>query len=293
MIRSMTGYGAAETDRDGVNYRLEIRSLNNRYLKTTIKLPDFLQLFESDIERLLRERLHRGSVTYVLYVRDTTDASLPELNVPMIRHYVEQFKRVTSDGVAVSMDLAAVLALPGACLPTTLDEATRNRHRAVLEELTQSALTNLIEMRRVEGEALRADLVSHCKAMRDQVAAIRKRCPNIVADYAKRLQDRVNVLLANGKLELDRDALTREVALFADRSDVSEELTRLESHLDQFVRVCESAEYSGRKLDFLAQEMLREANTIGSKANDTEVSHAVVTLKSAIDRIKEQVQNIE
>lgn len=111
MIRSMTGYGAAETDRDGVNYRLEIRSLNNRYLKTTIKLPDFVQLFEADLERMLRERLHRGSVTYVLYVRDTSEATLPELNVPLIRHYVQQFRQVAGDGVAVSMDLAAVLAV--------------------------------------------------------------------------------------------------------------------------------------------------------------------------------------
>jgi uncharacterized protein (TIGR00255 family) len=289
----MTGYGAAETDRDGVNYRLEIRSLNNRYLKTTIKLPDFLQLFESDLERMLRERLHRGSVTYVLYVRDTTDSTLPALNVPMIRHYVDQFRDVAGDGVSVSMDLAAVLALPGACQPTMLDDETRNRHRAVVEELTRKAVDQLIAMRAVEGQALRADLVTHCEAMRDKVTSIRLRCPSIIEDYARRLHDRVNVLLATAKLELDRDALTREVALFADRSDVSEELTRLECHLDQFVSVCDSAEYSGRKLDFLAQEMLREANTIGSKANDTEVSHAVVALKSAIDRIKEQVQNIE
>lgn len=293
MIRSMTGYGAAETDRDGVNYRLEIRSLNNRYLKTTIKLPDFVQLFEADLERMLRERLHRGSVTYVLYVRDTSEATLPELNVPLIRHYVQQFRQVAGDGVAVSMDLAAVLAVPGACVPTTLDDETRLRHKSVIEELTHAALDRLIEMRMVEGQALQADLVGHCESMRQQVAGIRQRCPYIIDDYARRLQDRVNVLLANAKLELDRDALAREVALFADRSDVSEELTRLESHLNQFVSVCESAEYSGRKLDFLAQEMLREANTIGSKANDTEVSHAVVTLKSAIDRIKEQVQNIE
>lgn len=293
MIHSMTGYGAAEHEGDGVSYRLEVRSLNNRYLKANIRLPEHLQMFEADVEKLLRERLHRGSVNYTLSLRDGAAEAVPEINVSVLEAYLSQLRGVAGGQASVTLDLAAALQLPGVCQPVELDEPARQRYWAILQRLTEGALDRLIVMRQSEGSAIREDLLAHCKAIEEHAAAVGADAPRIVEEYARRLQQRVNMLLAEAQLELDRDDLMREVAIFAERCDVSEELARLMSHVQQFVAACDAREYVGRKLDFLAQEMLREANTIGSKANDAQISRHVVEIKGLIDRLKEQIQNVE
>ena len=293
MIYSMTGYGAAEHESDGVAYRVEIRSLNNRFLKTNLKLPEHLQLFDVELEKILRDRLHRGSVTLSLHVREQSVAAIPVINVQAIQAYVDKFRAALGDTGALRLDPAAMLNLPGVCQDDVQDEAARRKHWPTVERLVNDAVQRLLDMRQREGAVLKDDVLKHCEAMRTNVLLVRERAPLVINDYAKRLKDRVDTLLASAKLELDKDGLMREVALFADRSDISEELTRLESHLDQFASVCDEPTFSGRKLDFLTQEMLRETNTIGSKANDATISRAVVELKGLIDRIKEQVQNIE
>ena len=289
----MTGYGAAQEEQEGVSYRLEIRSLNNRYLKTNIKLPEHLQILEAELEKLLRQRLHRGSISYTLYFKDGSAETAAEINVPVIARYLEQLRGLADDRLQLSVDLAALLQLPGVCQPAELEEEARRRHWEVIQRLTDKALEQLIRMREVEGQALRDDLLAHCQAIRGHLSSVQERCPAVVEEYGRRLQQRVNTLLTEAQLDLDQDTLIREVAVFADRCDVSEEIARLSSHLDQFVAVCNAREYAGRKLDFLAQELLREANTIASKANDTVVSRHTVEIKSLIDRIKEQVQNVE
>lgn len=293
MIHSMTGYGAAEHESDGVAYRVEIRSLNNRFLKTNLKLPEFLQLFDVELEKMLRDRLHRGSVTLALYVKEQSVAAIPSINVEAIQAYVDKFRAALGDIAALRLDPASMLELPGVCQDDVQDESRRKAHWPTVERLVNQAIDRLLDMRRREGEVLKNDVMKHCAEMRTNATLIGERAPQVIQEYAKRLKDRVDTLLASAKMELEQDSLMREVALFADRSDISEELTRLDSHLDQFASVCDEPTFSGRKLDFLTQEMLRETNTIGSKANDATISRAVVELKGLIDRIKEQVQNIE
>ncbi len=292
MILSMTGYGEAHCDEDGVSYALEIRSLNNRYLKLTIKLPEHLQVLEAEVEKVLRERLGRGSITYVVRVRNTNAVGTFEINAGAVRSYVEQLRAI--EGCSeMPIDLGTLLSMPGVCEPREFPEDCKEQWWRLLSKMTDQAIERLLVMRQNEGRALRDDLLNHVARVREHIQVIRGRAPEVVKYYQERLRQRVNALLVDVKLELDQEGLTKEVAIFAERCDISEELARLASHLDQFSKVCDSKELAGRKLDFLAQEMLREANTIGSKANDAEVSREIVEIKALIDRLKEQVQNIE
>ena len=296
MIRSMTGYGAAQRTEDGVRYSLELRSLNNRYFKTSIRLPEHLQFLETDVDKLLHSRISRGSVTLLLRVRDDSEAAASTVNAAALQSYLQQIRKAADVGRAGSdttVDLAVLVGLPGVCQPPELDEVASARFWQIVEALTTKAMDAVLDMRRVEGDAIREDLLGHCESIREHLRTIGELAPRVVEEYRKRLGDRVNTLLNLSRLSLEEDALVREVALFADRCDISEEIARLTSHLDQFAGLCESPEPAGRKLDFLAQELLREANTIGSKSNDAAITRQVVDIKSLIDRLKEQVQNVE
>lgn len=293
MIQSMTGYGQAQHAEGGSSYSLEVRSLNNRYFKAVIKLPEHLQFLEAEVEKLLRNRLVRGSITYNLRLRSNTDELAHDINVAALQHYLDQLAAVRHADRPVSLDLATVLTLPGVCQPREMDEQTKQRQWQIVQQLSEQAVDRLIAMRRQEGQALRRDLLAQCQAIHDRLAAVRQRAPAVVEDYHRRLRRRVEELTAAAQLQLDQDSLIREVAVFAERCDINEELARLASHLQQFSQLCDSAEHAGRKLDFITQEMLREANTIGSKANDAEIARQIVEIKSAIDRLKEQLQNVE
>ena len=292
MILSMTGYGEAQYSEEGVSYALEIRSVNGRYLKISIKLPESLALLEPEVENLLRQRLIRGSLSYTLRLRDNTPEAAQDINQSALASYVRQLQGISLPG-QVQIDLAALLTLPGVCQPPEIDETRRGHQWQILARLTNQVLDRLIQMRRVEGKTLCEDLFKQCRQIREHLAAVTERAPIVLQDYHQRLLQRANELIGDGRLQLELADIKREVALFAERCDINEEITRLSSHLDQFEKLCESDEQAGRKLDFLAQEMLREANTIASKANDAAVAHHIVEIKGAIDRLKEQVQNVE
>jgi len=292
MILSMTGYGEVQHHDGEVAYLLELRSVNNRYFKAAVKLPEHLSLFESEVEKLLRSRLRRGSVTYNLRVRNTSATAAQEINVAALENYLAQLSRIrTTDQVRI--DLATIVALPGVCQPPEIDEEERQRQWQIIGSMTREGMERLIEMRRAEGRSIRDDLLLHCGRIREHIAAVGEQAPQVLNDYHQRLRQRTNELLGESRLQLELDDLKREVALFAERCDVNEEVSRLGSHLDQFEQLCDRGEHAGRKLEFLAQEMLREANTIGSKANDATMAHYIVEIKGAIDRLKEQVQNVE
>lgn len=296
MIQSMTGYGDAYHDDNGVSYALEIRSLNNRYLKTVIKLPEHLQFLEPEIERMLRQRLARGSVTYVLRVRNTSADAAYEINTAALQSYLAQVQKVCQDTGGdgeIAIDPTALLTMPGVCQPRVAGDKEKERWTAIIRDLTDRAIDQVIQMRRSEGQALRDDLLGHLGSLQEHIGFIQGRAPEVVKLYQERLRQRVEILLADVKLNLDKQDLLKEIAIFAERCDISEEIARFTSHIGQFTKLCDSEELSGRKLDFLAQEMLREANTVGSKANDTEIAKRIVEVKSLIDRLKEQVQNVE
>jgi uncharacterized protein (TIGR00255 family) len=293
MIVSMTGFGDAQLEEAGQAYHLEIRSVNNRYFKASLHLPEGLAFLETEVERVLRQRLTRGSVTLRVYVRDLTAAAAQEVNPAAIRAYVEQLQSAAGGDPRVSIDLATLATLPGVCQPRELSEELREHSWRIVERLTLQALDKLMAMRTTEGRALAADLKVHCERIASHVRIVRERAPRIVEEYRDRLASRVRELLTGSNVQLAADDLLREVAIYADRSDTSEELSRLAAHLEQFEAVSAGPEPAGRKLEFIGQEMLREANTIGSKAGDAQTARSIIEIKSAIDRIKEQIQNVE
>jgi len=293
MIVSMTGYGAAQHTVNGVSHALELRSVNNRYLKLSIKLPEHLQFAESDIDKLLRHRLARGTVSYTVRVR-SDGTMLKAVDLMALQRYVDVLSQVrVPSGVQPVIDLATVASLPGVSDPPELDDEAKRQCVEVLTELTNRGLDALIDMRREEGRTLHDDLLGCSKAIHKHLALIAARAPGVIDEYRERLRSRVATLMQGGGFQLEADGLLREVAVFAERCDISEEISRLTSHLDQFAEVCDRDEQVGRTLDFLAQEMLREANTIGSKSNDAVIARNVVEIKGLIDRLKEQVQNVE
>lgn len=293
MIRSMTGFGEALLEDDGHEFHVEIRSVNNRYFKAAIRIPEEYSFLESAIEQSLRQQLARGSITYRLSVRDLTGAAAQDLNVAALRRYLEQLESVRDGASHRVIDLAALAVLPGVCQPRAENEEQREKRAALILKMTESAAGRLLEMRSAEGRALMADLSTQLSSMRVNVAAVRELAPQVVESYRQRLTSRVSELMADRGVSFGAEDLLKEVAIFAERSDVNEELSRLESHVEQFDTAMSGAEAPGRKLDFITQELLREANTIGSKAGDARIARLVIELKGAIDRIKEQVQNVE
>lgn len=288
----MTGYGSAEVVDGDVAYVVELRSVNHRYLKINFKLAEQLQFAEPHIDKWLRESLGRGSVTYLLRTRRTTGASAP-INAAAVRDYLNQLAALeVPASLQASVDLANVVSLAES-EGAAPDDLERARLLDVVKKLTDRGVASLLEMRSLEGTALRKDLQAICGSIGEHVNRIQVRSPVVIVEYHQRLRTRVDRLLKESDLELEADALAREVALFADRCDVSEEITRLKSHVDQFQELCDSDELVGRKLEFLTQELLREANTIGSKSNDVEITRNVLDVKTLVDRLREQVQNVE
>jgi len=293
MIQSMTGFGAAEHLEEEVAYAAEIRTVNSRYLKLTLKLPERFSFAEAPVDKLLRRELARGSVVYTLRVRDEGVAT-GLVNRRVLQGYVDQLSSVNlPPGVQGALDLATLATLSGVCQAPDADDSARRRQLEIIEELTHRALAALLEMRQQEGKALHDDLQNACRAIREHTEVIGAAAPRVLDEYHERLRSRVELLLREGQLELEQDALQREVAIFAERCDVSEELTRLASHVDQFGGLCAGDEQAGRKLEFLAQEMLREANTVASKSNDAQITREILEVKVLIDRLREQVQNVQ
>jgi uncharacterized protein (TIGR00255 family) len=290
----MTGYGEAQGETGGINYAVEVKAVNNRYLKTIVKLPDILAFLEEDVERLLRANLARGTVNYVLRCKDVSASTLFDIDESALQAIVEKLGRIKpSAEMTRSIDIGSLLNLPGIIRPMQPDEEAAERMKLAILKTSEEAIDRLKEMRAAEGAALEADLNVHCREIQESLGQIRRRSGVVVQEYARKLKKRVDDLLAHAELKLDEEALAREVAILADRSDISEEIARLDSHLQQFATACGGDDQAGRRLDFISQEMLREANTIASKSSDAEITRTVVDMKCRVDRIKEQVQNIE
>jgi uncharacterized protein (TIGR00255 family) len=293
MLRSMTGYGSASGMVDGVEYVVECRSVNNRYFKAAIKLPENLGQLETEFENILRSKVTRGTVTMNVRMRIPDDQAAYHVNTVALRQYIDQLRELEVEAnPTLRIELSSLLLLPGVCQPPALEDLV-DRSREALLSVVARAVDDLLRMRQHEGQTVRADLLGNCKLIEDNLERIRSLAPRVVQDYHARLSQRVAELLDSGKFKLDEATLAREVAVFAERCDIAEEIARLTAHLGQFRSALDEREPAGRKLDFIAQEMLREANTIASKGNDAEIARAVVEIKTAVDRIKEQAANVE
>lgn len=294
MLLSMTGFGEAQAEVDGMMVRVEVRSVNNRHLKLSCRLPDGYAALESPLEALVRQEVRRGAIQLNLSIDRAVSAQDYRINPTVLVGYYEQLQQIRQQLSAHDrVSLEGLLTLPGVieeCLPARLDVDTQ---WPLLQPTVKLALDRLNAMRQEEGKAMERDLRANCQTMRAELVQIRQRVPQVVQAYQQRLQERLNSLLAAHEVEVTPSDIVREVGMFADRMDVAEEIIRLESHLDQMESLLSSDESGGRKLDFLIQEMLREANTIGSKSGDLGISQAVLEIKGSLERLREQVQNIE
>lgn len=294
MIRSMTGFGQAQGNIGGTLYAVEIRSLNSRYFKAIIRLPELWSSFEATLERRLHERAHRGNIHLTVRMKGASADVAHHVNIPALERYIEQLEVVRPDqaDMDIRLDLGSLLLLPGVCTPPVLDQANRGA-QAELTALVDKAIDSLLAMRTDEGKTIVADLQGNCAVIEKFLAGIAERAPLVIQDYYQRLKRRVEELTGSAELALNEQDLAKEVAVFAERCDIAEEVSRLRSHLSQFRAMADADDQSGRKLEFITQEMLREANTLAAKANDVKIGMAVVEIKTAIDRIKEQTQNVE
>ena len=300
MLASMTGFGAASTCENGYVISTEIKAVNNRFLKTSIRLPDGFATLESKIEERLRAKLARGSVNFSLRIeKDATETEIG-LDFGALKRYLSEAKRFALENPELaSVDnlgsLVEYLRLPGVAR-----DASRSEKNGLPELLWEAivrcvdaALEQMQAMREAEGESMKRDLVENLGELRKLIGEVEALAPTVVENYRRRLTERVAKIMADEGATLNPSDLIREIAVYTDRVDISEEIVRFYSHLKQFEETMESEATCGKKLDFITQEMFRETNTIGSKANSPDVLARVVEMKSGIERIREMVQNVE
>jgi uncharacterized protein (TIGR00255 family) len=290
----MTGHGEAHLHADGLSIGVEIRTVNNRYLKLNLRLSEGYGALESHVESLLRQQIRRGTVQLQLQIDREPRPDDYRLNQAVLSGYLQQLEAAL--GVKMSRDaaqIAPLLALPGVVHEPTAAYEEVEAQWPRIEKVIVAALTHLAQMRIDEGRSMAADLVVNARAIATELKCIEARAPLVIEAYRTRLNERLHKLLAEVGVRSELGDVVREVGIFAERSDISEEIVRLKSHLEQFDTVMAAAESQGRKLEFLTQEMFRETNTIGSKANDAEIARHVIEIKTAIERMREMIQNVE
>jgi len=291
-MRSMTGHGRGEFARDGVQVAVEIRAVNRRQAELVVSLPPELASFENKVRDAVGRVVSRGRCEVRTTWQSAGSAAPARINVAVARAYAAEFSRLAASlGRADLPSLDLLARLPG--VVESVDEAPDAEDRwPVLEGALGAALEAFDQTRRREGEALERDLAERVDGLRAAVDRVRRRAPEVLARYRENLVQRIRAAGIEGA-GADDERVAKEIVLFADRSDIAEELARLESHFVQWEDCRRAPEAVGRKLDFLAQEMNREINTIGSKANDASISSDVVALKTELERFREQAQNIE
>lgn len=293
MAISMTGCGEGIASADNGTCRVELRVVNNRFFKLALRSRDAFALLEPRIEAAIRSRIRRGAVQMTLDVTGTAAPAGRRFDRGQLAAYLDDLEDFcATHRIPSPQTIDGILGLPGILVETPPSNDAIEQIWPLVARALDAALDGLERMRRAEGDALARDMRNGCGEIRLSIAAIRQRVPAVLAEQRIRLTDRVNKLLEGSGATLSATDVIREIALIADRSDIAEELVRLESHVEQFDRLLEE-ESPGRSLDFLAQELAREGNTIASKSVDVAIAHMVVELKTRIERLREQLQNIE
>lgn len=288
MLTSMTGHGQAVVQDDSVRVLAEVRSVNNRFLKTHIH-SDLDVNRAAQLESLLKQHIARGNVNLkVVYERINQQNNL-QINAAVVRSYWLQLAEIAGNSQHVNVE--SILGLPGVVTESLIEDDSDIW--PLIEQAVTEALQQLTVMRQQEGAAMKSDILQNCDHIDRDLDRIRELAPTVAENYEDRIRERMKGLLEKYQIEPQAVDLVREIGLFAERADISEEIVRLSSHLQQFREVCEGKESNGRKLDFLVQEFLRETNTIGSKASHSEIASCVVSIKTSIERIREMVQNVE
>ena len=293
MLTSMTGFGRAECQEGDYTYQAEIRSVNNRFIEINTRLPKAYVDLEQPLKKLIKSHCARGSINLTISLANSNEGSGEwdvKPNLSLATQYIEALNQIRDSlGLQGEIDLKSVVGLRDIIKiePVALDPAKKD----MILNITTEALVSLQKMRSEEGENLQTDLTERIDAIESHAAEIESRHPEVIKEYQEKLNERIKAL--NEGIGLDEPRLFQEVALLADRSDITEEMIRLKSHLNQFRNFFNAKEPIGRKLEFITQEINREVNTTGSKSSDVIISNRVIEMKSALEKIREQVQNIE
>lgn len=292
MTYSMTGFGRGEASGQGYTISIEMKSVNNRFLEVNVKMPRILNILEDRMRKMVQEKIQRGRVDIFINIKETEEKKrLVKVDKELALSYDNSLKELAELlNINYHSDIYRIASLPEV-LTVEDDEIKAEDVWPYLQEALEAALHGLVAMRENEGLRLTNDITGRIDILRGITREIKERSVQIVPEYQERLRERLSLLLNDQAL--DETRLTMEVAILADRAAIEEEIVRLESHFSQFDHIVASGEAIGRKLDFLLQEMNREINTIGSKANDLEITRAVVAGKSELEKIREQIQNIE
>ncbi len=292
MLKSMTGYGRGKYECDSREYTVEIKSVNNRYSDISIKMPRNISFLEDTVRKLISNSITRGKVeVFVSFTNNSDKGRNIELNYDLAKNYIEAMKKLAEEtDINSNIEVIDVVRLPDV-LNTTLDQ---EGERIITEELTKTvseAITNFIKMREIEGEKIKEDLQERIESVSEKINQINSISTGLVSEYIVKLEKRVNELLKPNVV--DENRLAQEIVIYSDKCSVEEEITRMKSHISQFLNLLEQTNSNGKRIDFLIQEMNRETNTIGSKANNLQITNYVVDIKTELENIREQIQNIE
>lgn len=294
MVKSMTGFGRGTLNDGKRNVTVEIKSVNHRYSDIQVRMPRRYSFVEDDIKKTVKEHISRGKVDVSLSIEYESESDIKvELNRPLAAEYAKSLGELKELlGLPGEVSLEQVASMPEVIKPVSDVEDEDELKKSILEA-TEKAASALEEMRKTEGEKLAEDLLKRGEGIKELVLEVEKKASLVPGIYKEKLEARLNELL-DGSANISEERLAQEAAIFADKADVTEEVTRLRSHMDQMASIIEkSTGADGKKLDFLVQEMNREANTIGSKANDLGVTETMLKIKAEVEKIREQVQNIE
>lgn len=293
MIKSMTSFGRAQGEEGkGYLFSIEMKSVNNRYLDLNIRMPKFMISLEEEIRKIVNTRLNRGKVDVFINYKSYEKASaMPKLNLEVAKGYYNCFSELEKEFNIKNDITVSKLAQFPEVLTLEAEEENLDEVLKEIKPLIEVSLENMVEMRIREGEKLKEDILVKLNVIEEKVKNIESLAENLPKAYKKKLEERLSELTKG--LKVDDERIAVEVAIFADKAAVDEEVTRLNSHIGQMRKTLSLEEPVGRKLDFIVQEMNREANTIGSKANDINITNIVIDIKNLIEKIREQVQNIE
>lgn len=293
MVKSMTGFGRGEFKSEIHNFKVEIKAVNHRYNDISVKMPRHIGYLEENIKKVIKTKINRGKIDVYVNLEYINDSSIDiKVDIPLAKSYKAALEELSNElNLGDNIILNNILGIPE-IIKTERKELDEDATWDCLKEALNSAVLDIMSMKTAEGEALKEDMIMRLRKIEKIVLDIEKRSPVVVLEYRDKLNERIKELL-DKDANIDEDRIAYEVVFFADKSNIDEEIVRLKSHINQFISILEDTDQIGRKLDFLIQEMNREINTIGSKANDMLISQNVVEVKSEIEKIREQVQNVE
>ena len=293
MIRSMTGYGKQNLSVGGREYQIEIKSVNHRYLDINVKIPKAISHLEETIKKEISNKIKRGKIdVFVSFENNSEEGRKIEINKQLAKLYIEQLKELAQEEkIESNIEVMDIAKIPDV-LTIKVDEEN-SKIKDEIKQVTQGAVTRILEMKNIEGEKISQDLLQRIRNIQNKIVEISAKSTGLIEEYVVKLEKRVKELLKND--EVDKSRLAQEVVIYADKCSIEEEITRLKSHIFKFENLISNNQDGaiGKKLDFIIQEMNRETNTIGSKANNLEITNGVIDIKTEIEDIREQVQNIE